>query len=217
MALTGKRLIAGAALVAVGFVGGSMVSGALAQHTQQDEGSHEIPGMTQEQQEMMDAWMKANQLGPQHEMLAEKAGTWTVTMKHWMDPNQPNQPPQVSQATSTSKSIMDGRYVLDHFEGTTMGMPFSGMGLTGYDNINQKFKTVWIDNFSTGMFFMEGEGNDQGGMTLYGKMKDPMGDMQHMKAVSTKLGPDQERFEMFKKQPDGSWWKEMEMDYKRSN
>ena len=33
-----------------------------------------------------------------------------------------------------------------------MGMPFEGIGRTGYDNVTGKYWSTWIDNMSTGCY-----------------------------------------------------------------
>ena len=114
------------------------------------------------------------------------------------------------------KMIMGGRYLVENFEGTSMGMPFQGMGLTGYDNIDKKYKSVWVDNFGTGIMMMEGDANDMGGLTMYGKMNDPMGGVMHMKGVTSQHDKNTVNFEMFTKTPDGGWDKMMEIIYNRA-
>lgn len=56
-----------------------------------------------------------------------------------------------------------------------MGRPMSGIGFTGYDNLNKKFISFWIGDMSTAMYNSEG-GFDQTGkvLTTYGKMDEPM-------------------------------------------
>ena len=40
--------------------------------------------------------------------------------------------------------------------GQWMGKPFEGIGYTGYDNVNGKYYSSWIDSSSTGMFVSQG-------------------------------------------------------------
>ena len=37
-----------------------------------------------------------------------------------------------------------------------MGMPFEGMGVSGYDNVAKQFQSSWIDNFGTMVMYMTG-------------------------------------------------------------
>jgi hypothetical protein len=40
--------------------------------------------------------------------------------------------------------------------------PFVGMGITGFDNISQKFVSTWVDNHNTGIVNGTGEASDGG-------------------------------------------------------
>ena len=91
--------------------------------------------------------------GAEQKVLAAREGKWTYTMKWWMDPGAE---PMESTGTSESKMIMDGRYIVDEYKGTAMGMPFNGIGTSGFDNLKKKYVSTWIDNMSTAIMFMEG-------------------------------------------------------------
>ena len=47
--------------------------------------------------------------------------------------------------------VMDGRYLVEEYDGEMMGQPFKGMGLMAYDNSEQRFVSAWIDNMGTGI------------------------------------------------------------------
>ena len=111
------------------------------------------PAMSAQQQALMDKMMKAATPGPQHELLKKLAGDWNAKVKMRMDPAQPA---QESQSTSTATLLMDGRYCQEVASGQMMGAPFSGMGITGYDNVLGKYVSTWIDNMGTGIQFSEG-------------------------------------------------------------
>jgi hypothetical protein len=115
-------------------------------------------------QEMMKQMMEMSKLNENHKLLAEMNGSWTYTIKLWMNPD-PSAPPQQSKGTAARKSIMGGRYVMMDVTGK-MQMPgedgkmkdvqFKGIGIDGYDNAKQKFVSAWIDNMGTGIQFSEG-------------------------------------------------------------
>ena len=47
---------------------------------------------------------------------------------------------------------LDGRYIKVDVAGDMPGMgPFTGFGLTGFDNVSKKFVSTWVDNMGTGM------------------------------------------------------------------
>jgi hypothetical protein len=128
-----------------------MGEGAMAQ-----EGA--MPEMSPEEQAMMEAWMQAGTPGPQHAALAEHAGDYTMVIKSWMDPAGE---PMVSEGTAHSEMILGGRIYKETVESDMMGMPFTGLGFTGYDNTTGKYWGTWMDSMSTGLGIGEGEWDEE--------------------------------------------------------
>lgn len=102
--------------------------------------------------EMMAAWMKLASPGEQHATLKALAGSWKTVVKSWEGPGEP----KVSEGSCETTMLMDGRYLKEDFTGDVDGMPFQGMGLTGYDNSKKKFVGSWVDNMGTGIMVSEG-------------------------------------------------------------
>src|SRR5437868_11252628 len=69
--------------------------------------------------EMMKQMMELGKPGENHKLLSDMAGTWTYTVKMWMNPSAP---PTSSTGSAVIKSIMDGRYFVGDFNGK-MQMP----------------------------------------------------------------------------------------------
>ena len=162
---------------------------------------------------MMDAWMKSMQPGPHHANLAGMVGEWTSTMTMW---ETPTSEPVVTKGTTTYKTIMDGRFLLQKSEGTVMGMPHHGMGITGYDNIKGKHVVVWLDNMGTGILYAEGECEDHCKMiTQYAEIPDPMGHTGKYKMVSRVVNDNEHVFEWYMVS-DGKEIKQMEIVYSRA-
>jgi hypothetical protein len=118
----------------------------------------------EDMQKMMTQMVELSKPGENQKLLADLAGTWTYTVKFWMNPD-PNAKPEESKGTAVRKSIMDGRYsVLDVSgkmqmsgpDGKKKDMTFKGMGIDAYDNVKQKFVSSWIDNMGTGIMMSEG-------------------------------------------------------------
>jgi len=105
----------------------------------------------------MKAMMAYSTPGDNHKMLAKMAGTWTATVTFWM---QPGAPPTTSTATAVNEMILGGRYLQSKNSGNMMGMPFEGIGITGYDNAKKQYIATWIDNFGTGIMTMTGNWDD---------------------------------------------------------
>jgi hypothetical protein len=116
-------------------------------------------------EEMMKQMMELGKTGENHKLLADLAGTWSYTVKFWINPD-PNAKPEESKGTAVRKSMMDGRFfVMDVTgkmempgpDGKKKEMTFKGMGLEGYDNVKKKFVGTWIDNMGTGIMMAEGD------------------------------------------------------------
>jgi len=113
--------------------------------------------------EDMQKMMELSKLNENHKILAGLAGSWSYTVKMWMDPSAQ---PQESKGTAVTKSIMEGRYFVTDVNGHMM-MPgadgkmkqfnFKGMGVDGYDNVKKKFVNTWGDNMGTGLMMAEGD------------------------------------------------------------
>jgi hypothetical protein len=161
-----------------------------------------------DQQTMMDKMMKAATPGPQHEMLKKMAGEWNTTVKFLADPTQPM---QESQGSSTITSLMDGRYCQEVATGQMMGQPFSGMGITGYDNVMGKYVWSWIDNMGTGIMSGTGTANASGKViTWSGTMMDPVTGKPNKERMVTTIADDNHyTFEMYGIPPGAK--KEMKM------
>ena len=165
------------------------------------------------QEEMMKAWTEYMTPGPMHELLSKGAGEWTSDIKMWMDPSQP---PTESSGVSEIKSILGGRY----FEGTHTsdfnGMEMHGREISGYDNAKKKFFSTWIDNFGTGVMYLEGT-YDEGTQTFTytGNSVDPMtGQDVPVKETIKRIDDDHHHMEMFMTN-NGEEFKTMEIDFTR--
>ena len=112
--------------------------------------------------EEMKQMMEMAKLNENHKLLATTAGTWSYTVKMWMDPTAK---PTESSGTATRKAIMDGRYVSGEYtgkfkmpgaDGKITEMNFIGMSMDGYDNVKKKFVSGWVDSMGTGIMTMDG-------------------------------------------------------------
>jgi hypothetical protein len=145
---------------------------------------------------MMKKWMEVSTPGAQHKKLEELVGTWDATATMTMAPGAP---PSVSKGSSTYRAVLGGRYVMQEWEGQMMGMPMTGIGYFGYDNVNKKYVMSWIDNMGTGIATGEGSADLSGNvLSLYGKMDEFMtGEHdKNVKYVFRFLGKDKHVFEL---------------------
>jgi len=164
--------------------------------------------------EMMKAWQEYMTPGPMHQMLAKGIGNWTANIKMWEDPSKP---PTESSGTSEVKSILGGRYFEGTYVGTFNGMEMNGRDITGYDNAKKKFFNTWIDNFGTGIMYLEGtydEGTNT--FTYAGTEVDPMsGKDLPVRETFKQVDADHQHMEMFMTE-NGQEFKTMEIDYTRT-
>jgi hypothetical protein len=165
-----------------------------------------------DQEAMMKAWEVYKTPGEEHKMLAENIGKWDGDITMWTDPTQP---PQKSKGTSEFESIYDGRYIVGKYTGNMMGMPFSGMDISGFDNAKKVYFTSWIDNMGTGIMYLEGTYDKNAKTFNYaGETVNPMGNKMNVREVITVIDKDHTKFEMYMDMGKGEM-KSMEISYTR--
>ena len=193
---TARRLLSASALLL-------LVTPALGQR-----GSEE---MTPEEMAMMETYMKAGAPGEQHKLLASQTGEYTTVARSWAAPDAP---PVEEKGSATRTMILDGRVMLETYNGTMMGMPFTGQAMTGYDNVTGKYWATWNDSMSTGIMVMEGTCDAQMACTFTGTYNDPIakGPVKSKMSFSW-TSPTTEVLEMYGPGPDGKEVKMMELVY----
>ena len=170
------------------------------------------PGWTQED---MNACMTAGMPGKMHEHLAKSVGTWQGKNTMWMGPGTE---PIKSESTSTIKQVMDGRFTICEASGDMPGMgPFKGFGITGYDNVQKKYVSIWMDTMTTSMMTMSGTADASGKViTEEGEMPCCMtGKMTKFKAICRLESPSKHVFEMHSPDESGKMFKCLEVTYTR--
>jgi hypothetical protein len=170
--------------------------------------------MSADQKAQMEAWMKFATPAAGHKSLAGMVGTWDAEVTSWMDPAQP---PEKSTGVSENRMVLGGRWVEQKFTSQMMGMPFEGVGYTGYDNQKKKYMGTWMDTMSTAVMVTEGTWDAAGKvMTSTATMDDLMtGKAQKIKMTTTIVSPDHHQFEMWGPDPTGKMVKQMEIHYRR--
>lgn len=164
---------------------------------------------------MMKMWEEMGAPAEQHQKLAEMVGTWDAEVSMWMEPSAP---PMTSTGVGTFSLMLGGRYLRHDFEGSAMGRPFKGLGITGYDKFRQEYFDLWFDDMSTGMMLTRGVPDSTGNVVHYtGKMDDPMSGRKDIpsRTVLTRIDGDTCKMEMFAADESGNEVKAMEIVYKR--
>jgi len=136
------------------------------------------PQKQMDPQAMMEVYKKLAMPGEPHKVFASLAGSWTTQTKEWMEPGKP---PMESTGSCEEKVLLDGRFLQQECTGEMMGQPYTGIGVTGYDNHTKKYVSTWMDSRGTGIFVMEGTGSPDGKtVKLKGGHQDPIeGTMKH--------------------------------------
>ncbi|MEP6698604.1 MAG: DUF1579 domain-containing protein [Verrucomicrobiota bacterium] len=173
--------------------------------------------------EMMKQMMELSKLNENHKMLADLAGTWSYTVKMWMN-GDPTSKPQESKGTAVRKSVMDGRFFtldvsgkmqMPGADGKMKDMNFKGMGVEGYDNVKKKFTGIWMDNMGTGFMTSEGDYDAASKTFTYtGEYEGLPGMKQKIREVLKIVDKDHHNFEWYEDR-GGKEVKTMEISYTR--
>jgi hypothetical protein len=172
--------------------------------------------------QMMATMMALAKPGENHKVLADTTGSWTYKVRWWMSPDAP---PVESTGTTTTKSVMDGRYFISEHSGK-MSMPgpdgkmmdaaFQGMATEGYDNAKKKYVASWIDNMGTGIMLMEGTYDPTTKTLTYLGEEEPMPGVKfNVRQSVTYADKDHHKMEFFEIH-GGKEIKVMEIVYDRS-
>ncbi|MCK5392252.1 MAG: DUF1579 domain-containing protein [Deltaproteobacteria bacterium] len=163
--------------------------------------------------EAMAKWQAYATPGDGHKIMWQLEGNWNYSLKYWTSPNAP---PEESTGTNDVKWILGNRFLEMNVKGTSMGQPFEGMGILGYDNAKKEYTSTWIDTMGTGMMNATGS-YDPGtkSMTEVGKFTDPMSGEQSFKGITKFVDTDNFTYEMFISIPTGEEFRVMEINYTR--
>ena len=164
-----------------------------------------------------EAVYKAMSPGPHHELFNDLVGSWNAEITWW---EAPGTEPVESQGLAEYKVILGGRYLMQQFAGEMMGMPFEGVGLSGYDATTDQHTFVWCDNMGTQMMYSTGVCTDHcKTQTHVTTVRHPMTKQEtRIRMVSTVIGHDKHIFEYYMAiagTSDG-WFKSMQIVYTRS-
>lgn len=171
------------------------------------------PQMTPEQQAMMNAWMKFATPGDAHKSLDALAGNWDAKVTMW---EAPGAQPHTSTATSETHWMLGNRYLQETVNGNFMGMPFQGVGITGYNNAKKQYFNTWFDNFGTGVMTSVGTMPDAKTLAMKWTSTDPTsGNDIPGETKITIADADHHTMESWTAGPDGKPFKNMQIDYTR--
>lgn len=171
------------------------------------------PEKQMDPQAMMEVYAKLATPGEPHKQFASLAGSWVTKTKSWMEPDKP---PTESTGSAEMKMVLDGRFLQQEFSGEMMGRPYSGMGISAYDNLLKRYVSTWVDTMGTGVFVMEGTGSADGKtITLKGQHAEVGGGHMTHRAVWKIVDANTQTFDMYGSHHHGKEMKMMEITYTR--
>lgn len=162
---------------------------------------------------MMAAWAKASTPAEGHRRLEPMVGSWTTRTTFVMEPGAP---PDMSEGTSEHRWVLGGRYLQQIYKGTSMGMPFEGIGYTGYDNVQKKYVGTWMDSFGTGLMDSVGVGRPKDDRIEFeSHSHQPSGECVHFWSTIRIQDRDHHTYEMATTAPNGRRFRMMLVEYTR--
>ena len=141
--------------------------------------------------------------GKQHDHLKRLVGTWDAETES-------------GKGTMTYTMGLGGLWLIGDFEGEFGGMKFQGKGLDTYDLATKKYRSVWVDSFSTSPRTMEGNlDKDDKVMTMTGEGPWQQGKTAKFKSITEIKDADTANFSLFMVDKDGKEQPMVKITYKR--
>jgi hypothetical protein len=162
---------------------------------------------------MMAQWQAAMTPGANHARLTPMVGTWRATTTFTMAPGAP---PQVHAGTSVNRFVLGGRYLEQNYKGSSMGMPFEGIGYTGYDNVQKRYVGTWMDTMGTGLMNSVGVGHPTDErIDSVAEATEPSGQKKVFETIVRIKNHAHHSYEMWAKGPNGKNYRVMLAEYER--
>jgi hypothetical protein len=121
-----------------------------------------------------------------------------------------------SEGTCEQKMLLGGRFLQQEFTGDMMGSPFTGIGVTGYDNHTKKYVSTWMDSMSTAILVFEGTASADGKTIIQESHYDtPTKGPLKWRSVTKIVDDNTWSFEMYETDKGGKEEKMMEITYTR--
>jgi hypothetical protein len=141
--------------------------------------------------------------GKEHDHLKRLVGTWDAESEY-------------GKGTMTYKMGLGGLWLMGDFAGEFGGMKFQGKGLDTYDSATKKYRSVWVDSFSTMPRIMEGNWDkDDKVMTMTGEGLGPDGMPAKYKSTTEIKDANTVTFGLFMVDKDGRDLPMVKITYKR--
>jgi len=141
--------------------------------------------------------------GKEHDRLKRLVGTW-------------NAETEFGNGTMIYKMGLGELWLMGDFEGEFGGMKFQGKSLDTYDSATKKYRSIWVDSFSTAPRTMEGAlCKDDKVITLTGEGRGPDGMPAKYKSITEIKDADTVNYGLFMVDKDGKDQPMVKITYKR--
>ena len=141
--------------------------------------------------------------GKEHDHLKRLVGTWEADTES-------------GKGTMTYQMGVGGLWLIGDFEGEFGGIKFQGKGLDTYDPATKKYRSVWVDSFTTTPRIMEGNlDKDNKVMTMTGEGAGHEGKTARFKSITEIKDADTVNFNLFMVENDGKEQPVVKITYKR--
>ena len=220
-----KKLKFAIGTIAAAFTAALFTAPVFAQESSPNPAAAAAPAAGQPNEaEMMKQMMELAKLNENHKLLKDSVGTWSYTVKMWMN-GDPSSKPEESRGIAKRTAIMDGRFVvmdvagrmqMPGADGKMKSMTFKGHGLEGYDNVKKKFVGTWMDNMGTGIMMSEGNYDPATKTFTYNSEMEPIPGMKTaVREVLKMTDKNHMTFEWYENR-GGQEVKTMEINYTRA-
>ncbi|MBI5836910.1 MAG: DUF1579 domain-containing protein [Candidatus Eisenbacteria bacterium] len=149
---------------------------------------------------------------PEHALLKAELGTWDADIEMAMAPGQP-----AEHSKGVRTCTMRGElWLVEDMASTMMGLPFQGLGVTGYDTAKGRFVCVWVDAMGTYVTNMEGSYDKaSAALTFWAESPGPDGKMMKWRSVTQSPDANTRVWTAYMPTPDGKEFPGMKITYKR--
>lgn len=153
------------------------------------------------------------QVGDEHRVLHQCAGTWKTVSKMWFGPGEP----VTSEGRQVCRVVLGGLGVSYEFTGKMGPNEFHGHGTTVWNPGRKKYESYWFDNFSFNGAAVSWGTYDPKTRTMTEEMtsKDPSGAEHKMKLVTRYESADKHVLTFYELEEGGKERRVMEITYTR--
>lgn len=167
----------------------------------------------------MSARERLSQPSPNSRRLEPLIGTWDATLSFW---ESAEAKPTVNKGLVTTRRWVSGTHLMDETKGTLNGKPYYRAGFLGYNNVEQQYEFVTIDNVANGLMNYKSVHDDENGnIVVYGTFAEAgfgtevTGEMRKMRSVFRTENKDRNVLELWLTPPAAKEFLEVEFVYTR--